>query len=161
MKPSSANVRERAELYAQKRKLTIRNQLGGGYDGLVLGTLQRTAIKVLNAENLFWRELSVYQRLKKHNVSIVAGFDVPRLVSHDDTLWIVEMTIVSPPFVLDFATAGLDEPLKMSQEEQDAWEDNLREKFEGDFKKVRLVYFALQRYGIHLYDLHPRNVCCR
>jgi hypothetical protein len=38
----------------------------------------------------------------------VAGFAVPQLIHHDDRLWVVEMGIVSPPFVLDFAGAYLD-----------------------------------------------------
>jgi hypothetical protein len=64
---------------------------------------------VFQHERLFQRERDVYQRLQERHVVRVLGFDVPQLIRFDNDLWVVEMTIVSPPFVLDFAGAYLDQ----------------------------------------------------
>jgi len=37
------------------------------------------------------------------------GFAVPRLLRFDPSLHVIEMTIVQPPFLLDFAAARVDE----------------------------------------------------
>lgn len=83
-------------------------ELGFGFDGIVVSTDRLSAVKSFRHEPLYVRERDVYLRLRSRNVTEVMGFEVPRLVSFDDDLWIVEMTIVSPPFVLDFAGAALD-----------------------------------------------------
>ena len=50
-----------------------------------------------------------------------AGLRVPRLLQFDDDLWVIEMTIVSRPFVLDFAGAYLDMPPDFSDEVMADW----------------------------------------
>lgn len=94
-------------------------------------------------------------------VQKVAGFNVPTITDHENTLLVVEMTIVSAPFVLDFATAGLDEPIHLDAEGWLAWEEDLRDRFDDDYRTVRLVFYALQRYGVFLNDIHPGNIRCR
>lgn len=97
---------DRAALYASSRNLTIqKEELGSGYDGTVLATNRGTALKVLNNQQLYRQELAICQHLKTKSVRRINGFQVPQLVDFDDSLSIIEMTIVSPPFVLDFASA--------------------------------------------------------
>jgi hypothetical protein len=43
-------------------------------------------------------------------VTKIQGFNVPQLLGHDDEIWIIDMSIVTRPFVLDFAGAYLDVP---------------------------------------------------
>src|SRR4026207_1339587 len=44
------------------------------------------------------------------------GFHVPQLIRADDDLWVIEMTIVTRPFVLDFAGAYLNSRPEFSEE---------------------------------------------
>ena len=111
----------REQQYAERYDLAIEKELGFGYDGIVFSTNCQSAIKVLRFEPLYIRERDVYQRLEENGISNILGFDVPRMTNHDDELWIVEMTIVSPPFVLDFAGAYLDRPPDFSDEIMEEW----------------------------------------
>jgi len=80
-------------------------------------------LKCLRFERLYRNERNVDQRLALLECDEIAGFNVPRLINFDDSLWIVEIQIVSPPFVLDFAGAALDRPssvfAEMSEEDPD------------------------------------------
>ena len=107
----------RIERYADARGLTLAEQLGSGWDGLVYSTTKPSVIKALRHERLFWNELAVYRRLKSLTVRQVAGLTVPQLISSHAGWWIVEMTLVSPPFILDFAGASLDRPLTVFPED--------------------------------------------
>lgn len=75
------------------------------------------------------------------------------------------MQIVTPPFVVDFASASLDErPLLFSefdQEQQDEWEADRRELFGEDWGEVQTVMNAFETYGIFLSDVKPGNVTFR
>lgn len=97
-----------AKQYANDRGLQIIGQLGYGYDGTVFATNRQSAIKVLQFERLFQREQDVYLRLRQHSVLSVQGFSVPQLIEFSNELLVVEIGIVAPPFVLDFAGAYLD-----------------------------------------------------
>ena len=101
------SVRNKAEIYAEQQQIEIGRKLGFGWDGTVFATSRQSAIKMFKHERLYQRERDVYLRLHERRVVRVFGFDVPQLIDFDDDLWIVEMTIVSPPFVLDFAGAYL------------------------------------------------------
>jgi hypothetical protein len=96
---------ERANLFAAENGRTLIGQLGYGYDGSVFATERQSAIKVLRFQRLYERERDVYLRLRSQSIVEVAGFAVPQLIHHDDRLWVVEMGIVSPPFVLDCLVA--------------------------------------------------------
>lgn len=89
--------------------MEIGHRLGFGWDGTVFATDRQSAIKVFQHERLYQRERDVYLRLQARQVTKILEFKVPRLMSFDNDLWVVEMTIVSPPFVLDFAGAYLDQ----------------------------------------------------
>ena len=119
----------RAEAYAKRRNLTIEEQLGGGLDGVVLSTNAKTAIKALRYQTLYERERDVYLRLQQNEVEKIDIFHVPSLIDYHDELWIVEMQIVSPPFVVDFATAYLDSPPDYPEEVMEEWEREKQELF--------------------------------
>src|SRR5579864_619070 len=95
----------RANRYSERHGRTIRHELGFGYDGIVFSTTCQSAIKILRYEPLYVRERDVYLRLRENAITNVIGFDVPHMTNYDDELWVFEMSIVSPPFVLDFAGA--------------------------------------------------------
>jgi len=152
--------REIADQFARQQKLVVTDQLGAGYDGTVYSTNRPSAVKVLKREELYQKERDVYLRLQEHDLDLLAGFAVPRLIEFDDELQIVEMEIVSPPCVLDFAAAYLDEQPPFSEEELLEWMSDRAELFESDWPAVRRLYFAFQRYGICLADLKPGNIMC-
>ena len=103
------SVRNKAEVYAEQQQIEIGRKLGFGWDGTVFATSRQSAIKMFKHERLYQRERDVYLRLDEQRVVRILGFEVPQLIDFDDDLWVVEMTIVSPPFVLDFAGAYLDQ----------------------------------------------------
>ena len=70
----------------------------------------QVAVKFHNREVAYNRELSVFLRLRDLGVVNVCGHRVPLLIDYDDELLAIEMTIVSPPFCLDFGGAYLDRP---------------------------------------------------
>src|SRR5437870_4488140 len=102
----------RAEEYCGHKGLAIGKQLGFGVHGSVFAALNQTsgrksAVKALERERFYLRERNVYLRLQESSVTDIRGAEVPQLIGYDDVLWVIEMTIVSQPFVLDFAGACL------------------------------------------------------
>lgn len=68
------------------------------------------------------------------------------------------MSIVSPPYILDFAKAHLDAPPEFSPEQWDDWESAGIELFESDWREVKLLLANLKRLGIYYYDTKPQNI---
>ena len=159
MTSESKSTEGRAKAYAQNQEIELRRFLGGGYDGSVFATNRKSAIKALKHQALYERERDVYLRLQDQHVREIAGCDVPELIRFDDELWVVEMTIVSPPYVLDFAGAYLDRPHDYPPEIRREWEREKRLQFGADWKYVPRIVVAFERLGIFLADLNPRNIC--
>ena len=109
---------------------------------------------------LFERERDAYLRLRERDPGRILGFDVPKLISFDNDLWIVEMTIVAPPCVLDFAGAYLDEdPLaKYSPEEIDDWMAEKVEQFGENWPIARKIMLEFRKLGIYLSDVNNGNL---
>lgn len=95
--------------YSELHGLSLAAKLGSGTDGLVWQTKSDTAIKAAYYERQYRTELACYRRLKARNVDRICGLAVPRLVGWDDNLFIVEMTIVAKPWLLDFGKAYVDQ----------------------------------------------------
>ena len=136
----------------------ISKELGHGFDGYVFPTSSNSAIKVFESDTRYRKELATYERLREHNVFDVLGFAIPRLLDSDDTLLVIEMTIVHAPFLLDFSHATLDEPFDFTDEALADWWREREELFEDRFPVAQEVFYALQAYGIYYYDLAPRNM---
>ncbi len=81
--------------------------LGAGQDGVVWRSSRQTAVKFFDQLERYRRELEVYRLLKARQIVQVAGHAVPVLLVNDDELLAIELTLVQPPFVLDFAGAKL------------------------------------------------------
>ena len=89
------------------------------------------------------------------------GFQVPELLDYDDTLQVIEMTIVAQPFVLDFAGAYLDKLPDYPEEVWEEWRSEKREQFESRWGEVQAIIGAFRRYGIFLVDVNPGNIAFR
>lgn len=128
-------------------------------DGIVFSTSRATAVKVYAGVARFERELAVYRRLQSHGVKSVGGFAVPQLIGFSAELHIVEMSIVRPPFILDFAGSFLDHSPDFGPEAIEHWQAEKKEEF-GDRFGIAIGLFEelRRRYGIYAWDLSPRNV---
>ena len=155
-----------ARLYASRQELELAETLGSGKDGIVLAAKRKAqpakvAIKMFRWRAAYEREKEVYERLRDAGVSIVLGFNVPQLVSSDDDLRVLEMTIVERPFVLDFAGAYLDKRPEFPEEVWADWEADKREKFEERWPAVQAALNAFEELGIYLLDVSPSNIAFR
>jgi hypothetical protein len=159
--PSGWDLRQRAGEYASRQKhFTLGNRLGLGTDGLIIATNRYSAIKIFERENGYLNERDAYLRLQEHNVHSILGHKVPQLLAFDDHLRIIEMSIVTPPFILDFAKSDLDYTTSFPDHVMEEWRQQKIEEFEHHWPKVVLILGELEnRYGIYMKDVHPRNIC--
>ncbi|MGA2248560.1 MAG: hypothetical protein ABSH48_26650 [Verrucomicrobiota bacterium] len=159
-------VIQNAIAYASQRQLHLAERLGFGIHGIIYvaegkSTGGKTAIKGHRETEPFLRELSVYLRLQEAQVAEILGFNVPQLIQADDALRVIEMTIVTRPFVLDFAGAYLDAPPEFSDEIWNEWETQKREQFGERWPVVQSVLAALEELDIHMIDVSPSNIAFR
>jgi hypothetical protein len=154
---------QHAETYARQRQLQLAERLGHGIHGIVYAAERNAepgnvAIKVHRLRDAYERERDVYARLKEAGVEELLGFNVPKQIRSSDELLIIEMTIVSRPFVLDFAGAYLDQPPVFTDEIWSEWEAEKREQFGPRWTKVQAVLGALEAMDIHMIDVSPSNI---
>lgn len=151
-------MKDRKAAYAKLRRLTIEKEFGGGYDGCVFQTNRMTAIKVFGYTELYDRELEIYQYMNKWGIRQVDAFHIPRLLAFNKSLAIIEMSVVTPPFIVDFASAAIERPI----ERGDEWHAKMADDFEDDWPLVRHAIWRLEdEHGIYIADVHPRNFKCR
>jgi hypothetical protein len=156
-------LHRRASEYCQRTGLQLGPQLGYGVHGTVFSArnqseLGRSAVKVHERERFYLRERDVYRRLADEGVESVLGFDVPRVLNSDDEMWVIEMTIVTPPFVLDFAGAYLDEAPDYPADVLADWEQEKQEQFGRNWPTVLAILRRLQGFGVFLADVTPNNI---
>jgi len=148
--------------YCRRYHIQLRKELGHGLQGIVYATSRRTAIKIHARQRAYLLERDAYLRLRQHTVHKIRNLIVPQLCEHDDENLIIEMTLVAPPFLLDFGGAYLDElPDHASTAAAAAHWDELKEEFGDDWDEVNLVLKELTKYGVHVLDVNPRNVRLR
>ena len=153
----------RAQQYASQKGLVLAKPLGSGVHGSVFTAKNQTntaksAIKVHERERDFQRERDVYIRLQGLGVTDVCGCAVPELLAFDNELWILEMTVVTPSFVLDFGDANLDQPHDFSEEVLADWRADKQELFDRRWPEVLTILRYLEGYGIYMLDVHPGNI---
>lgn len=154
---------QNAKTYASRHNLQLGKRLGFGVHGIVFAAEMHDkpgqhAVKAHEHMEAYTRERDVYQRLYQAEVSELLGFRIPDLVRFDDELQIIEMTVVAPPFVLDFAGARLDVPPDFSEEVWAEWEKEKIEEFGARWPKVKAVLGALEDLDIYVLDVSPRNI---
>ena len=150
---------ERRQAYCESRRIHIRELLGFGVDGFVWLTDRESVLKVFRHQPLYDNELLVYQRLTKHGLQQLQGFKIPRLLDQDGETWVLELSLVAPPFVLDFAAASLGKA--PSEMEPPEWLAEKRRMFGHDWPDVQRLLDGLRLYGIHFPDVHLGNIRVR
>ena len=154
----------RAEQYCLGNGLTIGRPLGAGVHGSVFAVESQTeigsaaAIKVHERERDYGRERDVYFRLTEWEVADIRGCAVPHLLRHDDALWVLEMTVVTRPFVLDFAGAFLDRPPDFSDDVLADWRAEKQEQFGARWAEVQAILRVLEGFGVFMVDVNPGNI---
>ena len=118
----------------------------------------RSAIKVHEHERYFCRERDVYLRLAAWEVTDIRGCAVPEMLRHDDGLWVIEMTVVTRPFVLDFAGAHLDRPPDFSEDVLADWRAEKHEQFGPRWPHVQAILRDLEGFGVFMSDVNPGNI---
>jgi hypothetical protein len=153
----------RAREYTERNGLSLANELGFGVHGIVYlvkpqAEIAPSAVKIHNQEEAFRRERDIYLRLKDRGIKRIRGCEVPQLIRFDDQLLIIEMTIVSRPFVLDFAGAYLDHAPDFSEEVLADWRADKEEQFGSRWPEVKAILAVLESYGIYMEDVSPANI---
>ena len=157
--PSLADTTTRADLYASIGRIRRERKLGDGQDGIVFQTSAATAIKIFNRPETFERERDCYIRLAEMSVRKIMGFTVPQLINVDERFLVVEMSIVQPPFLLDFASAYLDNPPEFSEDVLEEWQNQKQFQFGEKWGTVQILLEVLKNaYGIHFLDATPNNI---
>ncbi|MBI3408167.1 MAG: hypothetical protein HY040_07410 [Planctomycetes bacterium] len=157
------DLSQRADTFATREGLTLGDQLGSGVQGIVFSAkIQaeegRLAIKVHNQGAAYCRERDVYLRLQNLAITNIHRCNVPELVDYDDELWILAMTVVKRPFVLDFGGAHLDRPLDFSDEVWADWRKDKHEQFGSAWPRVEAILRHLEGLGIYVEDVNPGNI---
>jgi hypothetical protein len=137
--------------YARRHQLkfNIKGQLGEGTDGTVWATSNNSVIKVIERGMTFETEFRCYERLMSHRVKEIDGLAVPSLIECNRDLQIIEMTLVHPPYLLDFGKAYIDEPSPYTPEQLHEWRRQWRQFFpRADTHRVYRVLGILKGYGI-------------
>ena len=86
---------------------------------------------------------------------------MPRLVEFDESLLVIEIDVVTPPYLLDFGKAHLDHKPDFSEEVLADWEESLVEYFGEDVPLVKSALWQLRKFGIYYLDAKPGNIRLR
>lgn len=145
----------RAQEYANRNGLVIVERLGFGVHGSVFSAESqsqggRVAIKVHERQPDYQRERDVYLRLKAYEITKIRGCTVPELLGCDDELYVIQMTVVTQPFVLDFAGAYLDQPPDFSEEVLADWRAEKQEQFGGRWPEVTAFSWSVRVHGLRV-----------
>lgn len=161
------DVEKRAEQYVARRNLTFDSCLGVGTQGSVFvfnipsqsnHFSDQVAVKFHDQEVAYNREVRIYLRLRDLEITDVCGHRVPILIDYDDGLLAIEMTIVSPPFCLDFGGAYLDHPPDYSPEVWADWRTMKSEAFEANWPTVEQILAEFESFGVYIADVNPGNI---
>ena len=134
--------------------------LGSGRDGEVYLTDRNSAVKFFTIEENYFRERAAYERLSRLLITQVAGHAVPLLLQAIDEFLAIEMTVVRPPFLLDFASAYDEmEAPDFSEEVWVEWREQKREEFGDRWSNVDSVLAELTRLtGLVMLNVNPGNI---
>jgi len=153
---------ERAQAYADSREILLHREdpFGYGMDGTIWRTSRQSVAKTFEREKTFRDEVECYKRLSAKGIETISGFAVPELIDMDAELLVVEMTIVQPPFLLDFGKVYLDAPPPYwnDAEIMGHWHAEGRENFGDRWKIVLSLIRILESHGIYYVDPKPGNI---
>ena len=146
--------------FESRYNVTFSSTLGIGRDGYVFVTQYNTAVKFFAENAVYARERRAYEILRKLNIETIGQHSVPQLLLTDDELLAIELSIVKPPFFLDFASAY--HPADVPDFPDDVWENWFTEKQEEFGDRWPQVQFLMNEFerltGLILLDVNPGNI---
>jgi hypothetical protein len=148
--------------YLTRNKLLILGLLGTGKDGDVLKTDRTSALKKLRTLELYRRELRAYKLLDELSIAELEGFSLPRLLGYDEEALLIEMTIVTPPYLLDFASTHDEVEMEFLAFTDEIWaerEQHWADVFGDQWPRVRTLRNTFLRLtGLTYLDPSKNNV---
>jgi len=148
----------RARQFAAQVGTLIEARLGFGSDGTVWQTARKTAIKVFERSEAYDKELAVYRRLRKHGLRKLGRYAVPVLANSDDGLMVIEITIVEPPYILDFGKVYIDRAPDFSAEVMADFFAKQKELWGQYWPEIKVIWNQLKSMGIFHMDPKPGNI---
>ena len=123
-------------------------------------TRERHAVKFFTRSDAYVRELQAYLLIQSAGIGEILGHQVPELIRHDDELQAIEMSVVQPPFLLDFAGAyPEDEAPDFPPEVWEEWRADKAEQFGDRWPDAeRVIDEFRKRVGLVLLDVNPGNI---
>ena len=88
------------------------------------------------------------ERLQTRQVERVQGFYVPLLLDYDESLQVLELSFVRPPYILDFAEATLDRPPRGFDPQNPDWIAERLRKYGNRWPDVARLLDALRQYVV-------------
>ncbi len=155
---NTAEIIQRLKQYAEINERVLFEQLRGGTDGEVWSTKVSTVLKSFELWKTYHNEVSCYLRLKDRGLKEIFGFSIPSLEGWDDELMVIEMSIVSPPYILDFGKAYLDRPHGFPPSVMAEWVAEQQERWGTTWPLIRSILGKLQSVGIYHMDPKPGNI---
>ena len=153
-------IMERRSAYCSRHYVVIQfDEPDWGLDAFLWRTTVETVVKVHRYHERFQKELATYRRLAERKIVRLKGFEFPQLVNYDEELHILELSIVSPPYILDFAEVGLGK--KPGNFDLERIEAQQSKQFGNDWPDVKRLLEALMQVGIYYDDVHNRNIRLR
>jgi len=106
----------------------------------------------------YFRERDAHLRLQRLGITTILGCSVPELIDYDNDLWIIVMTVVDRPFVLDFGGAFLDQAPEFADEIMAEWEIEKQEQFGPQWAAARAIIYELQSHGIYSWSTSIQEI---
>ena len=118
-----------------------------------------TAVKSHDRWRTYCMERDIYLRFKERGVRSIRGHSVPRLIDYEDSLCVIEMTIVEPPYLIDFAKATIDNAPQFPPGVYEDWLLRKSKDFGKNWPTVSAIMHDLvSLHGVYLTDLNPNNI---
>lgn len=159
---SESQFRAKASEYCRKTEGRIpefNSSFGCGQEGYVWpiqGGI--SAIKVFERRRNYENELACYQILGDHKITEIYGFNIPELLGWSDELLVIEITIVKPPFILDFGKSSLYFKPEYPSDAEAHYQRQLEETFGEYLPQVELALSFLESLGIFYIDASGNNI---
>jgi hypothetical protein len=155
-----AGLRSKAVLAAQSfigttKELAV---LGWGISGFVfLSPDLTTAIKVHHTSEAFETEFKAYELLRKYRLTQIDGITIPKLRDADHNLHLIQIDVVRPPYLLDFAGVKFSDPQFPSETVRQIHEE-IQMRFGRNAHIAYSVQEQLRRIGMYYLDLRSSNL---
>lgn len=132
--------------------------LGWGVSGFVfLSSDLRTAIKVHHNPDGFHTEVKAYKMLRRHRITRIGGITIPKLHKEDFDRQLIQIDLVKPPYLLDFAGVRFSDP-KFPPETVRQIDEDIQLRFGRNAAFAYAVQHRLLQIGMYYLDLRPSNL---